>query len=162
MPKGSFPEVEIVEMTERHLDAVLKIEHRSFVAPWSRRLFQETMSFPLSLSLVIRKKVDKKVLGYANFYVIAGEVQILNVAVAPEERGWGYGRLLLSRSIDILRSRGAKLFFLEVREGNAHAIELYHKLGFRKVGRRRKYYTETNEDALVMRMKTDKWTGSTT
>ena len=162
MPKDSFPDVEIVEMAERHLDEVLQIENRSFAAPWSRRLFRETIAFPLSLSLVIRKKVDKKVVGYANFYVIAGEVQILNVAVAPEERGQGYGRLLLGRSIDVLRSRGAREFFLEVREGNAHAIRLYRKLGFRKVGRRKKYYTETNEDALVMCMKTDRWTGSTT
>ncbi len=162
MPQNSFPDVEIVEMAERHLDDVLKIENRSFAAPWSRRLFRETISFPLSLSLVIRKKVDKKVLGYANFYVIAGEVQILNIAVAPEERGQGYGRLLLGRSIDVLRSRGAREFFLEVREGNAYAIRLYRKLGFRKVGRRKKYYTETNEDALVMRMKTEQWTGSTT
>jgi ribosomal-protein-alanine N-acetyltransferase len=162
VPKDSFPDVEIVEMAERHLDEVLQIENRSFAAPWSRRLFRETIAFPLSLSLVIRKKVDKKVVGYANFYVIAGEVQILNVAVAPEERGQGYGRLLLGRSIDVLRSRGAREFFLEVREGNAHAIRLYRKLGFRKVGRRKKYYTETNEDALVMCMKTDRWTGSTT
>jgi len=162
VPRDSFHDVEIVEMTEDHLDQVLKIENRSFAAPWTPKLFRETLAFPLSLSLVVRKKVDKKVIGYANFYVIAGEVQILNVAVAPEERGQGYGGLLLGRSIGILRSRGAGIFFLEVRESNAQAIKLYHKLGFRKVGRRRNYYTETNEDALVMRLKTDRWTGSTT
>ncbi len=155
MQKDSFPEVEIVEMKEEHLDEVLGIEHRSFAAPWSRKLFRETMTFPFSMSVILMKKIDKKVMGYANFYVIAGEVQVLNVAIAPEERNQGCAGLLLGRSIDLLKSRGARDFFLEVRESNAHALKLYKKLGFRKVGRRKRYYTETNEDALVMQLKAE-------
>ncbi len=142
-------------MREAHLDEVLEIEKRSFVAPWSKRLFQETLVFPLSFNLVIRKKVDNKVAGYANFYLIADEVQVLNVAVAPEWRGRGYADRLLRYAIAFLSARGAKEFFLEVREGNAEAIGLYEKLGFVKVGRRKNYYRETNEDALVMRLKTE-------
>ncbi len=77
-------------MREADLDEVIGIEKRSFVAPWSKRLFRETLSFPLSFNLVIRKKVDNKVAGYANFYVIGDEVQVLNIAVAPESRREGY------------------------------------------------------------------------
>jgi ribosomal-protein-alanine N-acetyltransferase len=142
-------------MREEDLDEAIEIEKRSFAAPWSKRLFRETLSFPLSFNLVIRKKVDKKVAGYANFYVIGDEVQILNIAVAPESRRAGYATRLLRHAIDVLRARGAREFFLEVREGNGGAIDLYEKLGFVKVGRRKRYYAETNEDALVMRLKVD-------
>ena len=155
MPKDSSGEVEIGQMREADLDEVVEIEKRSFVAPWSKRLFRETLSFPLSFNLVIRKKVDNKVAGYANFYVIGDEVQILNIAVAPESRKEGYATRLLRHAIAYWASAGGKEFFLEVREGNSEAIRLYEKLGFVKVGRRKKYYTETNEDALVMHLKAD-------
>jgi ribosomal-protein-alanine N-acetyltransferase len=153
LPEDFSPEAEIEEMTETDLPEVMGIERRSFAAPWSTKLFRETLSFPLSVSLVIRKKVDKKVAGYANFYLIGSEVQILNIAVAPAERRRGYATMLLGCAMRLLRKRGAEEFFLEVREGNADAIGLYRKLGFKKVGRRQKYYTETNEDALVMHLK---------
>ena len=155
MPKDSSGEVEIEEMREADLDEVLGIEKRSFVAPWSKGLFRETLSFPLSFNLVIRKKVDNKVAGYANFYVIGDEVQVLNIAVAPESRKEGYATRLLRYAIGALGGHGGKEFFLEVREGNTDAIRLYGKLGFMKVGRRKKYYRETNEDALVMCFKAD-------
>jgi [ribosomal protein S18]-alanine N-acetyltransferase len=155
VPKDSSAAFEIGEMREADLDEVLGIEKRSFVAPWSKRLFRETLSFPLSFNLVIRKKVDNKVAGYANFYVIGDEVQVLNIAVAPESRKEGLAMRLIRHAIDVLGERGAKEFFLEVREGNGDAIRLYEKLGFVKVGRRKKYYRETNEDALVMYLKAD-------
>lgn len=155
MPKDSSDEVEIGQMRETDLDEVIGIENRSFVAPWSKRLFLETLSFPLSYNLVIRKKVDNKVAGYAHFYVIGDEVQVLNIAVAPEARREGLAMRLLRHAIEELRGRGAREFFLEVREGNAEAIRLYGRLGFMKVGRRKKYYRETNEDALVMYRKAD-------
>jgi ribosomal-protein-alanine N-acetyltransferase len=157
LPKrfSSDSDIEIGEMTEADLDRVMEIEKRSFAAPWSKRLFRETLSFPLSVSLVLRKKVDNQVAGYANFYLIGGEVQVLNIAVAPEDRDKGYATLLLTYAIALLQDRGAEEFFLEVREGNADAIKLYKKLGFRQIGRRKRYYTETNEDALVMCLRVD-------
>ena len=145
----------IEEMKEADLDEIMAIEKRSFAAPWSRTLFRETISFPLAFNLVARKKVDNTLAGYANFYLVRDEVQVLNVAVAPESRRMGYATALLEHAIAKLAARGGKEFFLEVREGNAHAIELYGKLGFRKVGRRRGYYSETKEDALVMYLKAE-------
>jgi ribosomal-protein-alanine N-acetyltransferase len=146
-------DTEIGEMRESDLGGVMEIESKSFAAPWSERLFRETLSFPPSFNLVLRKRVDNGVAGYANFYLIADEVQVLNIAVAPESRGRGYATQLLEHAIRVLGRRGGKVFFLEVREGNQDAIRLYRKLGFRKIGRRKKYYTETNEDALVMYLK---------
>jgi len=151
-------EVAVDLMTEEDLDQVLEIEQSSFSAPWSRKLFQETLSFPASLNFVLRKRVDNRVVGYANFYLIANEVQILNVAVAPESRKRGYAATLLTHAIAFLAQRGADEYFLEVRESNDEAMRLYQRLGFKKIGIRKRYYSETNEDAIVMRLKVDSGT----
>jgi len=148
-------ELEIDEMKEADLDQIIDIEKRSFAAPWSKRLFRETISFPLSFNLVIRKKVDNEVVGYANFYVIGDEVQVLNIAVDPESRKKGYAASLLGYAISVLSAEKPKDFFLEVRTSNADAIRLYEGLGFKRVGIRKKYYRETNEDALVMHLKAE-------
>jgi [ribosomal protein S18]-alanine N-acetyltransferase len=148
----------IANMTEKDLDGILDIEKQSFAAPWSRELFQDTLSFPLAFNFVARKKVDNTLVGYANFYLIKDEVQVLNVAIAPELRKKGYATDILNHAIAFLMNQGGTDFFLEVREGNAEAIRLYDRLGFKKIGRRRRYYSETNEDAIVMRLKVDRGT----
>ncbi len=149
----SDDDIEIRGMAEADLDEVMAIEKKSFAAPWSRNLFKETLTFALAFNFVVRKKVDNKVVGYANFYLIRDEVQVLNIAIEPGSRGKGYATSLLVHAIALLKDRKAEDFYLEVREGNAHALRLYHKLGFRKVGKRRKYYPETNEDAIVMHLR---------
>jgi len=144
---------EIQGMTAADLDQVMAIEKKSFAAPWSRNLFKETLAFPLAFNFVVRKRIDNKVAGYANFYLIRDEVQVLNIAIDPASRGKGYAASLMMHAIALLKERKAEDFYLEVREGNASALRLYHKLGFRKIGKRKKYYPETNEDAIVMHLK---------
>jgi [ribosomal protein S18]-alanine N-acetyltransferase len=151
-------DTEIREMTESDIDRIVTIEKQSFAAPWSKRIFRETMSFPLSFNIVIRKGVDNTVVGYANFYVIGNEVQVLNIAVSPEWRKKGYAAKLLGHAIETLSVRKAEDFFLEVRPSNVDAIRLYEGFGFKKVGIRKKYYTETNEDAIVMHLKVERGT----
>ena len=153
MPKKSSDEIVIERMEEDDLDEVLEIEKRSFAAPWSKNIFKETLSFPLSVNLVVRKRVDNKVAGYANFYLVGKEVQVLNIAIKPELKRRGYGTGLLSYAIDFLKVRGGEEFYLEVREGNSEAMRLYEALGFEKIGKRKGYYSETKEDAIVMRLK---------
>jgi [ribosomal protein S18]-alanine N-acetyltransferase len=153
--KEPWDDIDIQEMKESDLDEIIAVEKKSFVAPWSKRLFRETISFPLSFNLVVRKKVDNKVVGYANFYVIGNEVQILNIAVDPEARKKGYAARLLGYAIEVLAAGKAEDFFLEVRVSNADAIRLYEGFGFEKIGIRKKYYTETNEDAIVMHLKVE-------
>ena len=145
--------VEIEGMRETDLDQVMAIEKKSFAAPWSRNLFKETLAFPLAFNFVVRKSIDNTVVGYANFYLIRDEVQVLNIAIDPASRGKGYATSLMMYAIALLKERKAEDFYLEVREGNASALRLYHKLGFRKIGKRKKYYPETNEDAIVMHLK---------
>ena len=151
--ESSDDAVEIQGMTENDLGQVMAIEKKSFAAPWSRNLFKETLAFPLAFNFVVRKRIDNKVVGYANFYLIRDEVQVLNIAIDPASRGKGYAASLMKHAIALLKERKAEDFYLEVREGNASALRLYQKLGFRKIGKRKKYYPETNEDAIVMHLK---------
>jgi ribosomal-protein-alanine N-acetyltransferase len=81
---------------------------------------------------------------------VEGEAHILNIAVHPRYRRKGYGARLIAHTLNYFSGRNVQEFFLEVRESNLEAIDLYARYNFQKIGRRKKYYTETNEDALVM------------
>jgi [ribosomal protein S18]-alanine N-acetyltransferase len=141
----------IREMKESDLEEILPIEKKSFADPWSRRLFKETLSFPHSVNFVLQGATGA-VLGYSNFYLIREEAHMLNLAIHPAWRKKGLATQLLSHAIDFLKRKDAAHFFLEVREGNRDAIQLYRKFGFEHIGRRKRYYVETNEDALVMHL----------
>ena len=141
----------IREMKESDLEEVLEIEKRSFADPWSRKLFKETLSFPHSVNFVLRDATGG-LLGYINFYLIGDEAHMLNLAIHPDHRKKGFATELLSHAIAFLKSKNAADFFLEVRESNQEAIDLYKRFGFQFIGRRKRYYVKTNEDALVMHL----------
>jgi len=151
LQNGSCEGVTVREMKEYDLEEILAIEKRSFADPWSRRLFKETLVFPHSANFVLQGAAGV-LLGYINFYLIGEEAHLLNLAIHPEWRKKGLATHLLNHAIDFLKRRDAAHFFLEVREGNRDAIYLYRKFGFEFIGRRKRYYVETNEDALVMRL----------
>jgi ribosomal-protein-alanine N-acetyltransferase len=90
------------------------------------------------------------VLGFIALRVIAGEAEILNLAVAPECRQRGVGRALLVAGLKCAQEAGAHKIFLEVRSSNVGARALYASLGFREDGRRSNYYRDPFEDALVL------------
>jgi ribosomal-protein-alanine acetyltransferase len=140
----------IRKMENQDLGQVLIIERQSFHSPWSKRLFEETLLSPIGTNLVITK--GHHVVGYLCLYTVEDEAHILNIAVHPAYTGKGLASALVAHVIDTLGSQGITQFFLEVREGNDGAIRLYKKYGFMVVGKRKKYYTDTNEDALVMRL----------
>lgn len=141
-------QVAIREMSQDDLDGVMEIENVSFLSPWTRRLFEETLRSPVSTSFIMKK--GNGTVGYIILYAVADEAHILNVAVHPTYRRRGYGGALLDYAIRYFRERHVTEFFLEVRESNAAAIQLYHRHGFLKIGKRKNYYSETHEDALVM------------
>jgi ribosomal-protein-alanine N-acetyltransferase len=94
------------------------------------------------------------VVGYGGVWLTVDEGHITTVATAPEARGRGIGELLLNGLIDAARDLGAHFLTLEVRVSNTIAQNLYLKYGFEARGTRRRYYTDNNEDALIM------WTGA--
>jgi ribosomal-protein-alanine N-acetyltransferase len=91
-----------------------------------------------------------KVLGFAAFHRVIDEADLGNLAVDPSHRRQGIGRALLLEGRRRLLAAGAKRLFLEVRESNRPALQLYYSLGFSLQARRRDYYREPTEDALVL------------
>ncbi len=136
-------------MLPEHLDQVLGIEARSFTVPWSRRAFMfEVTENEFAFYIVAIK--DEKVVGYAGLWIVLDEAHITNVAVHPEYRGAGFGRLLMMELISRAAILGATKLSLEVRVSNSVARDLYKSLGFVEKGFRRKYYSDNNEDAIIM------------
>ncbi|MCS6845426.1 MAG: ribosomal protein S18-alanine N-acetyltransferase [Caldilineales bacterium] len=93
---------------------------------------------------------DPTLLGYAGCWLVDEEAHLMTIAVAPEWQGLGLGEWLLLQVLDLVERRGAEVCTLEVRVSNQVAQALYRRLGFRVEGRRRRYYTDNNEDALIM------------
>jgi len=145
---GRGCETTMRNMTTGDLDGVLEIERASFAAPWTRGMFTETLSSPVSTSLVIEEA--GRIAGYIIFYHAAQEIHIMNIAVDRDRRGQGIASGMMSRIMALARKNSIENCFLEVRESNMPARGLYEKLGFMPVGRRKGYYRETGEDALVM------------
>jgi len=136
-------------MRPEDLDEVLAIERASFSMPWSRGAFL----YEIQQNRVARCRVMReagRIIGYLCVWEIADEVHITNVAVHPHRRRQGIARALLGGVLSEARARDLRLIVLEVRPSNHEAIGLYESFGFRVTGRRRGYYYDTGEDALVM------------
>ena len=93
---------------------------------------------------------DDQLIGFCGMWIVLDESQITNVAVMPEGRGQGIGEQLMREALRIAEERGCIVMSLEVRVSNDVAQNLYRKLGFQAGGIRKKYYTDNQEDALVM------------
>jgi ribosomal-protein-alanine N-acetyltransferase len=137
-------------MRPEDLDEVLAIERASFTMPWSRGAFLYEMQQNRVARCWVARDEDMRVAGYLCLWEVSDEVHVTNVAVRPSARRQGVARALLGSVIDNARARGFKIVVLEVRPSNHHALTLYESFGFRVVGRRRGYYYDTGEDALVM------------
>ncbi|MFC1824799.1 ribosomal protein S18-alanine N-acetyltransferase [Thermodesulfobacteriota bacterium] len=142
----------IVEITKdnylHYLDQILEIENLSFISPWSPHAFKSELNNPASSLWVLI--VNEVLSGYSCFWVFDSEIQLLNIAVHADKRGQGFGRLLMNSIIDTGVSKGIQSIWLEVRPSNRSAKNLYFQLGFEEIGRRKHYYRDTGEDAIVM------------
>ncbi len=135
-------------MNELDIDGVLAVEEQCFTTPWSRDGFVNEMKNELSHYLVMTD--GGKIIGYAGMWLIVDEAHITNVAILPEHQGKKLGEKLMKALIEHAKARGILSMTLEVRSSNQVAQGLYGKFGFAQRGVRRKYYTDTQEDALIM------------
>jgi len=139
----------IRDMTVDDIEEVVKIEHLSFKTPWTYEAFlSELTKNKVARYRVIEK--DKKIVGYYGIWLLYGEGHITNIAVHPEYRGIGLGNMLLEDIISLSKENGISALTLEVRVGNSVAINLYKKYGFVEVAKRKGYYSDTGEDAIIM------------
>nr|WP_044023196.1 ribosomal protein S18-alanine N-acetyltransferase [Bacillus sp. SG-1] len=139
-------------MNTEDLDQVMEVESNSFSIPWSRdAFFNEIETNHFATYIVIEE--GGKVIGYCGVWIIVDEAHITNIAVLPSYRGQGLGDKLMRSMIEIAKEMGARTMTLEVRVSNTPAQSLYRKFGFQEGGIRKNYYSDNQEDALVMWVK---------
>ena len=130
--------------------ALSRMEQEAFDSPWSAEEITKDVTSKDGSVYVAVIESDGEQAGYAEMRTVAGEAQIYNIVVDKAFRGRGLGEMLLRHLIDKAEESGCSLITLEVRGGNEAAMELYNKLGFREVGRRKGYYAKVGEDAVLM------------
>jgi len=138
----------IVPMSEEHLDALAQVDALCFPDPWTRGGLKAELSSDTACFAAAVK--DGLAVGCAGMHCICGECYIDKVCVHPDCRRQGIAEALVQYLIDDALTHHAEFITLEVRAGNAPAIALYQKLGFKPVGVRPNFYSEPKEDALLM------------
>ncbi len=138
----------IRSLTTADVPAILAIEATSFSAPWNAAMFESALQAPGTCGWVALQ--EKVIVGYLLVRVAADQAEILTIAVHDTHRGGGIGMALVKQCIHVLVRKHVTQIFLEVRASNAAAQRLYERAGFSVIARRRKYYDQPVEDALVM------------
>jgi len=137
--------------TREDIGRVVALEHQAFSDAWSRASFEQLLDDARALFVVACDDQDV-VQGYVVAWYVLDEGEIANLAVASVARRRGIGSLLLDAAIATARARGAVTVYLEVRDSNETARSLYASRGFVQVTRRRRYYRDPTEDALVLKL----------
>ncbi|MBC7878093.1 MAG: ribosomal protein S18-alanine N-acetyltransferase [Anaerolineales bacterium] len=142
----------IRKMTLADLEQVVAIDQVSFSLPWPARSFQfELTDNPASRCWVV--DLDGRVVGMVVAWLIVDEIHIATFATHPDFLNQGIGKNLLAHTLKSAKEEGALTSFLEVREGNTVAQEMYRKFGFVESGRREGYYRDNDETAILMSLK---------
>ncbi len=135
---------------ERDLDAIVALEAESFTNPWSRETLQwELHNSDVTFVYVLRGD-DGQIMAFCVCWIVFEELHINTLAVAPAERRRGHATRLLRHVMAEAASRRAIRATLEVRASNAAALALYERLGFRVAATRPRYYSQPEEDALIL------------
>ena len=140
--------IKVRVMKEEDIEDILEMERECFATPWSRESFE--MELKNKFARYVVAEIDGKVVGYGGLWLIIDEAHITNIAVREEYRKMDVGSHILSALVAISLKRDIKSMTLEVRESNVAAIRLYEKYDFKEAGVRPKYYSDNNEDAIIM------------
>jgi len=139
----------IRRMTLEDIPAVVELDKLSFSLPWPERSFRfELTDNPASRSWVV--ELDGKIIGMIVAWMLVDEAHIATISTHPDYRRQGIAKNLLMYALRYMSKEGAVTSFLEVRENNQAAQDMYRKFGYEAVGRRKRYYKDTDEDAILM------------
>jgi len=141
-------ELKIRAMKPRDKEAVVAIENDVFSDPWPDFAFDRKNNDPNHKFIVAQS--DKKIVGYAAYFVDLGEARLTNIAVASDCRRKSIAKSLLNYILDSVKKADCRFIFLDVRPTNKAAIDLYRKYGFEDAYIRPGYYDNPREDAIVM------------
>lgn len=142
------------KIREGDIEAVAAMEAACFSDPWSLGLVGELLGSEFDETWILEGQEEGEEIpwpvGYINFRLLAGEGELMRIAVLPPFRGMGYSRKLMDRLEKSAVEAGAGELTLEVRAGNRAAISLYKSYGFKEEALRKNYYQNPREDALIM------------
>lgn len=136
-------------MTLEDIPAIVAIEEVSFPRPWSAESFASELKDNY-LARYYCLELDGKIVGYMGLWIVMGEAHITNIAIWPGCRGQGWGEYLMRSVMHKMLASHVMRLTLEVRVSNTNAQNLYKKLGFSAAGIRKKYYSDNQEDAIIM------------
>ena len=139
------------EMQAEDIPAVMAIDRGSFPNPWPENVYlYELRENHAAHLLVLAHRDSCKIVGFVGYWLVVDEAHISTFAIHPDCRKRGLGGQMLAGMLRDAVARGAVSALLEVRAGNRDAQALYARYAFREVGRRRGYYRDNGEDALLM------------
>ena len=153
-PRSGAPKLSQITLqraTRRDLPEVAALEQVCYGDPWPATAFAALPDNERVYFAIARVDVRQRVAGYVVAWYVLDEGELANLAVAPGDRGRGIGGALLDAMLADAASRGIVKVYLEVRESNVAARQLYAGREFEEVGRRKQYYRNPNEDALILR-----------
>ena len=136
-------------MTPADVPEVASIETTAFSTPWSEETFRSLLERS-GVELWVAEWGDQ-LAAYAILWTVLDEGELANIAVRSDLRGRGIGSGLLSRMLEVAEDSGVRSLYLEVRESNALAREMYARRGFHEIGVRKAYYEGPREDARVLK-----------
>ena len=139
----------IETMKSSHVAQIAELEKICFSDPWSEKSIASELNNELAFWLTAVE--GEQVVGYIGSQTVMDESDMMNVAVHPDFRRKGIAEALVNALVEALKSKGSRCLTLEVRASNVPAITLYEKLGFSEIGRRKNYYRNPREDALILR-----------
>jgi len=137
------------KMTLDDIPCILQIELDAFETPWTEEAFRNELTNNLFAQYMVMQYKDE-IIGYAGMWIIIDEAHITNIAILTPYRGIGLGKKLIYEIQRTAQFLGAQKMTLEVRVSNMRAQSLYRKFGFEDAGIRPRYYSDNNEDALIM------------
>ena len=139
----------IEEMRLEDIPAVQLVENVSFPLPWPANAFRHELTGNKNAHYIVARE-GEHIVGYAGLWLSLDEAHITTFAVLPEHRRRRIGERMLVSLFERAEKLGAEWLTLEVRASNLPAQRLYEKYGFRPAGIRRRYYSDNNEDAIIM------------
>lgn len=142
-------DIRVRQMSLSDLTEVERIENESFKTPWSREIYQKEIEENQFAYYYVLEYLNQ-VIGFVGVWLVLDEAQVTNIAVDPSFRGKGFGRILFHYMLNKVAIKGARQLSLEVRESNQTAQKLYQSFGLQHGGIRKQYYTDNDEDAIVM------------
>ena len=142
--------VQYRRMTIDDVKAVHKIELATFPTPWTLDSFYYEMTENQFAHYLVAEDENGEIIGFCGIWLVIDAAQITNVAVVQSVRGQGIGETLMREAMRVAEEANMDVMSLEVRVTNTVAQNLYRKLGFQDGGLRKGYYTDNQEDALVM------------